>query len=192
MSIPLDRLQTLLEQNRTLAEKFGDDYFKAISNSQTPWITLLSCCDSRVQPHELLEDPTNQIFAVNVLGNAFGTTEGAVDYGIYHLNTPILLIVGHSDCGAVKAFEEEPSTIQTALEHVATSFQDGLEAEVCQNVEKNMHHQVALALDKYKDLVEKGRLTVVGAYFDLANDLGHGYGELIIKNINGDRNYDMV
>lgn len=183
------RLESIINWYDNVSNDYGAAFFEKQSTSQSPWMTLISCCDSRVQPHVIIEEPINEIFSVNVIGNAIESAAGSVDYGIYHLQTPVLLILGHTDCGAVKAslngYHNEPDRIREALEPVAASFKTGRHEHVCDNVLQNVDYQVKVAVDMYQELVDAEKLVVVGAYFDLANDYEKGYGKISITNING-------
>ena len=65
------------------------------------------------------KDMTNHVFHIRNIGNQIENNFGSVDYGIHHLKTPILLILGHTDCGAVKAsqidFSKESDEIRQEL-----------------------------------------------------------------------------
>lgn len=90
--------------NRQFVEQHGEAYFQAYNAKQTPFITLVSCSDSRVPLNAILPDTVNKIFSIQNIGNQILSSQGSIDYGIFHLKTPILMILGHSDCGAIKAY----------------------------------------------------------------------------------------
>ncbi len=192
----IKKLAPLVEQNRKLQSQNNETFFQSHSSQQSPWITLVSCCDSRVQPHLFLAEPVNQIFTVEGIGNAVQSSAGSIDYGIHHLHTPILMILGHSDCGAVKAclagYEKEGEDIKNALDPVAQSFAEGRARSLKDNIRKNIDHQVSVALEKYGTLVKEDRLLVVGAYYDFANDFGKGHGRLYFVNINGIKDQESI
>ncbi|HEY4798400.1 MAG TPA: carbonic anhydrase, partial [Bacteroidia bacterium] len=97
-------ISQIVKGNTLFTKEHGLSYFDEFKQQQTPFITLVTCSDSRVPQHALLPDTTNKVFTVKNIGNQILSTEGSVDYGIYHLKTPVLLILGHSDCGAIKAY----------------------------------------------------------------------------------------
>ena len=74
------------------------------TDGQEPFATILACSDSR-DPVELLFDRgVGDLFVVRVAGNIAGESEMAtVEYGVGHLNTPLLIVMGHTKCGAVTA-----------------------------------------------------------------------------------------
>src|SRR5262245_9624613 len=75
-----------------------------VAQGQEPFATILACSDSR-DPVELVFDRgIGDLFVVRVAGNVAGVRELAtVEYGVGHLHTPLLIVMGHSKCGAVTA-----------------------------------------------------------------------------------------
>jgi len=118
-------------ENIKFSEDRGPEYFRRHMTGQTPHITLVTCSDSRVQSKAILPDSINRIFTIRNIGNQIASCEGSVDYGVYHLHTPVLLILGHSDCGAIKAFmggyREEPSSIKTELDNLRDALSNLIE-----------------------------------------------------------------
>ena len=71
---------------------------------QHPFATILTCSDSRVPPELVFDQGVGDIFVVRVAGNVCGEDEaGTIEYGADHLKTPLLVVLGHSRCGAVTA-----------------------------------------------------------------------------------------
>jgi carbonic anhydrase len=72
--------------------------------AQKPFATVLSCSDSRVPAELAFDQGLGDIFVVRVAGNVADTDElGTVEYGVDHLETPVLVVLGHTKCGAVTA-----------------------------------------------------------------------------------------
>jgi carbonic anhydrase len=88
-------------------------YFANFQTAQHPRATIVMCSDSRGQTTSIDYTPDNDLFMVRNIGNSFQNNKGSVEYGVLHLHTPILMIIGHSECGAVKAVH---SGIQGTLE----------------------------------------------------------------------------
>jgi carbonic anhydrase len=139
-----------------------------------------------------MPDTSNKVFTIQNIGNQILSTEGSVDYGIYHLKTQILLFLGHSDCGAIKAylkgFEDESYNIKHELDFLRPTIKekeikdfDRLHSHV---IEKNLDYQVNIACKKYKDLIQEGKLTVMAAIYDFRGEFGKGMGDIVIVNVN--------
>ncbi len=171
-------------------------FFSEFLKKQKPFITMVTCSDSRVQPEVFGINPINNIFSVRNIGNQLITSLGSVDYGVNHLKTPLLIILGHVRCGAItsalQGYENETfATIRELnnlcqpLERIRQKrfkrFHDAVEEAVLENI----HYQVSLALKRYRQKVESGDLTVVGALYDFANLYGKGKGRVLIVNLNG-------
>jgi len=187
---PSEVIELIKEGNNVFLENHNDSFFKKHQNRQNPVITMVSCSDSRDQCAAILPEGINRIFFIRNIGNQIANSEGSVDYGILHLKTPVLLIVGHSDCGAVKAwhdgYQDEPSTIQRELNKMNPAFINEYDASnKVASILKNLNYQVQVAMSKYIDLVKNDELAIVGAYYDFANDLGNDHGRLNIISING-------
>lgn len=74
------------------------------ASGQHPLATVLSCSDSRVPSELLFDEGIGDVFSVRVAGNVADTDElGTIEYGVDHLGTPLLVVLGHTSCGAVTA-----------------------------------------------------------------------------------------
>lgn len=77
---------------------------KDVLADQKPIATILTCSDSRVIPEYIFDAGIGELFVVRTAGNIVDSVVlGSIEYGTEHLNTPILLILGHEKCGAVTA-----------------------------------------------------------------------------------------
>ncbi len=73
-------------------------------NGQKPFVTVITCADSRLPVERLFDRGVGDVFVVRVAGNVAGGSEtGTIEYGIEHLHTPLLVVMGHTKCGAVAA-----------------------------------------------------------------------------------------
>lgn len=186
-------ISDIIKNNDSFVSTRGEAFFKPHMNAQHPRITLIACCDSRVQPIAIEPEPIDRVFTIETIGNQMASAQGSVDYGILHLHTPVLLILGHTDCGAIKAYmkgyEKENDAIKGELDNLKAALKspgDGtFDDELLKNIKKNVEHQVSTAMNRYKALISEGKLTIVGAVYDFVNALGKGYGRVIITSING-------
>ena len=90
-----------LADNESYRQK-GDKYFQAFVKTQTSRATFVSCADSRVHSHAWDQTPDSDDFIIRNIGNQVKNAHGSVEYRIEHLKTPLLIIVGHTGCGAVR------------------------------------------------------------------------------------------
>jgi SulP family sulfate permease len=191
--LPPEIIAQIVLGNNYFTQTHPHEYFESFSYEQKPYITLVTCSDSRVPLNSLMPDTSNRVFSIQNIGNQILSTEGSVDYGIYHLKTPILFFLGHSDCGAIKAylegFEKETYNIKHELDFLQPSIKefekskdfDKLHSHV---IEKNLDYQVNIAFKKYKDLVQAGQLTILAGFYDFRGEYGKGKGDIVIVNVN--------
>jgi len=187
---PSEVVELIQNGNEEFLKTKGPGYFLSHIESQTPLITLLTCSDSRVQSTAILPDPVNNIFTVENIGNQVSTSEGSLDFGVLNLKTPLLLIAGHSCCGAITAYCDgyscEPDSIKLELDQLQPVFsgREGASGVFHRTIE-NIQYQVKMAMGKYASQVEAGDLIIAGAYYDFADDFKQGYGKLIFLSLNG-------
>lgn len=180
-------LKNLFNDNADYVTQISKEKFESFKDSQTPRATVIMCSDSRVQSDAFHRSPVNDLFFIRNIGNQIMTTEGSVEYGVYHLNTPVLLIIGHTQCGAIKAsmedYRNESIAIQKELDHLDPLPQH----TVNENVIENVHQQVDFSLKKFKDKIDKKELIVLGTVYDFRDDFKKGHGRLLLINFNGER-----
>ena len=191
-------LRDAFADNRAYMER-GDKFFAAFADKQTPRATVITCADSRVHSQAWDLTPENDDFTVRDIGNQVENVEGSVEYGVEHLHTPLLLVIGHTGCGAVKAAMGDTSKlsepIRKELEHLHVPAADPNkppDAAWAEAVVSNVNNQVAFSLKRFSHQVHEGTLTVVGAVYDFRNDLGQGAGKLVVVNVNGNADQDRM
>jgi carbonic anhydrase len=172
--------------------KHGPKFFEAFAKSQRPRSTVVACSDSRIQNAAWDLTPENDDFTVRNIGNQIATSAGSVEYGVEHLGTAVLLVVGHTGCGAVKAAIGDKTTLSPTLRREIDSIivpkelvGQNSDSSWTQAVIANLNAQVKVGLGMFGQYVAEGRLTVIGALYDFRNDLGKGAGRLTIVNVNG-------
>ncbi|HLN20742.1 MAG TPA: bifunctional SulP family inorganic anion transporter/carbonic anhydrase [Bacteroidales bacterium] len=187
--------------NNYFTQTHPKEYFESFGQEQKPYLTLVTCSDSRVPLNSLMPDTSNKVFSIQNIGNQILSTEGSVDYGIYHLKTPMLLFLGHSDCGAIKAylkgFDDESYNIKHELDFLRPSIKEiqtvndfgALHTHI---IEKNLDYQVNIACKKYKDLIQDGRLVVMSGFYDFRGEFGKGMGDIVIVNVNKIRDVEQM
>lgn len=182
-------IDLLIQNNQQFIERTSIDFFSEFQEGQNPLITLVCCSDSRVQSEALIDSSFNKIFTIRNIGNQIYSNEGSVDYGILHLKTPILLLLGHTDCGAIKAFRggyaKEPDSIKAELDHLIPAIDTENSLNTC--ISHNIDYQVEIALEKYGEQILNNELLVVGAIYDFKNEFEQGFGKLIIHSLNGEK-----
>jgi carbonic anhydrase len=158
--------------------------FRAVSEAQYPIAIVVSCADSRVSPDILFDSGVGELFVIRVAGNvvhgAGVTVKGSIEYAIAELNVPLIVVLGHTNCGAVKAAVKHiddkdslPGSINGLVELIkpVVSKVQGQSGEIYENVTRA---NVAAGVEKLKNLqpilaprVQSGSVKVVGGVYDL-------------------------
>lgn len=175
-------LHEMMEGNTRFVEgrmtSFNDDLkmLKAkTAEKQEPFAALLSCADSRV-PVELAFDQTiGHLFVTRVAGNvASSEIIASLEYGVAVLGTKVIMVLGHANCGAVKASIDAkavPGQISTLYRYIRSAVdQAGKDLDAA--IKANANIQAALLRDSspvIADAIKQKQLTVVAAFYDLAS-----------------------
>jgi carbonic anhydrase len=190
-----EAIKAVIKGNEKFKHHHDSHHFDSFQTGQAPSLTVITSSDSRLHTHLFGMEPDNNIFIIRNIGNQVKNSEGSVDYGVRHLHTKILMILGHSNCGAIKAamgdYSNETEGIKAELDTLAPVIaaddkQGDKRTRWGKNIERNVDYQVRLAMELYEDRIDHGELTVVGAVYDFNNLYGKGRGTLVITNINGE------
>ncbi|QDU32814.1 Carbonic anhydrase [Poriferisphaera corsica] len=157
--------------------------------SKYAFATILSCSDSRV-PLELIFDQSFlDLFVIRVAGNVSGVSQlGSIEYGLAHVKTPVLLVLGHENCGAVEATIQavdqgnlvlernipalieqiKPAVERTKKEHPNAKDHELLDLAIAENVYQQIA-QIYYLSPVTRKLSQAGLVRVVGAVYNLRN-----------------------
>lgn len=161
-------------------------FFQELSKGQHPRATVVTCSDSRVHTNMLDSTPEGDLFMVRNIGNQVATAKGSVEYGVNHLASSLLIIIGHSSCGAIKAASGDYAALEADIKKELDTINITKGGANIDGVKTNVNNQVTAALKEFADKVKSGQLVVVGAVYDFADDMKQGAGKLNIINVNGD------
>jgi carbonic anhydrase len=179
---PAAALQELMNGNQRFTSNrmtaFDQDLAILKQNTvekQEPFAAVLSCADSRVPVELVFDQSIGHIFVTRVAGNVV-TSEiiASLEYGAAVLGTKVILVMGHGNCGAVKATiqaKEVPGQISALYPHIQPAVdQAGSNLEAA--TKANAKIQAALlreASTVVAGLVKEGKLKVVAGYYDIAS-----------------------
>ncbi len=187
---PADALEALKAGNQRFVE--GDSrhdnsdisYIKQLDSlGQKPFATVIACSDSRVPVELLFDQGFGDIFVIRTAGNSLidNVTLGSVDYAINHLQSKVVVVLGHSNCGAITSIVnmggdhghgvENDHEVQVLLESIATYIPQhkGSHQELDQAILDNTEVQKRQVLNRphIKRLIEEKKLDVVSAIYHL-------------------------
>ena len=160
------------------------DDFRAVADAQFPEAVIVACADSRVSPDLLFDTGVGDLFVVRVAGNVVDgagvTVKGSIEYAIAELHVPLIVVLGHSNCGAVKSAVKHidhrdslPGAIDGLVELIkpAVVKVQGQPGDVYANATRE---NVKIGVAKLKNLqpilasrVKAGSVKVVGGVYDL-------------------------
>lgn len=96
------------QRNELMPVNLSSTKREQLLNGQNPIAVIVTCSDSRVPPEFIFNQGLGDLFVVRVAGNVIDKIElGSVEYAVKHLKTPLIVVMGHQNCGAVEAAIEE-------------------------------------------------------------------------------------
>jgi len=152
-----------------------------VSKGQSPFAIIVGCADSRVPPEVVFDQGLGDLFVVRIAGNIIDDAIlGSVEYAAEHLRAPLVMVLGHENCGAVKATVEILETGAAAPGHIGSLVKaitpavqaaksakgDVVNNAVTANVLWGMM-QLKSASPILTELIHKHELMVVGGRYDL-------------------------
>ena len=148
-----------------------------LTSGQYPHAEILSCADSRVPPEIIFDQGLGDLFVVRVAGNVASAVEvGSLEYGAEHLHIPLLVVLGHEQCGAVTAavqgsppeghINELVNLIKPAVEKSRGLPGDPVANAVRTNVEMVVK-ELRSSTPILSELVAQHKLKIIGAVYSL-------------------------
>lgn len=168
----MNELEKLLEGNKRFIEgKLTQRDLiarrKEVVDGQEPYVTIVTCSDSRVVPEFIFDAGIGDVFTVIVAGNVCDKAVlGSIEYGTGHLKTPLLVLLGHSKCGAVTAScecggKKSGNNIDYIVEKIFPAVKKGdVEGTVKENL-RCVEKEILETSPIVKELVEKEELKIV-------------------------------
>jgi carbonic anhydrase len=149
-----------------------------LATSQAPFAIVLGCADSRTSPELLFDQGLGDLFVLRVAGNVLNDeTLGSIEYAVEHLGSPLIVVLGHERCGAVKAARDTiaanskaPGHIQSLVKAIGPAVATTSSADAETTAKTNVLN-VARTLREsgpfLKERAAEGKILVIGAHYDL-------------------------
>lgn len=140
-------------------------------NGQTPCAVVVCCADSRVPPEHIFHAGISELFVIRNAGNLMDTFSlGSVEYAVEHLNAPLVIIMGHTGCGAVGAAlhkEQAGGGLGKILAEVAEAIGDEIDPREAER--KNLLHSMHRLgkSEVLKELHQQGRVEFCAAIYNI-------------------------
>ena len=145
---------------------------QTLFNEQHPWATVLTCADSRVSPSWIFDTTPGELFVIRSAGNtAFDAAIASIEYSVSILQTPLVMVMGHSGCGAVSTAMGH-GVLSPSLERLITPIRSQIadSADLAEAVRSNALGTAASVRESSTLLREaeaNGAMTLVVSYFNL-------------------------
>ncbi|MDY0361721.1 MAG: carbonic anhydrase [Desulforegulaceae bacterium] len=198
-------VKELISNNQKFIKNDLAQIYNPFIEKQTPKITLVTCSDSRISATGLFAPNTiNHVFSIRNIGNQIRSAEGSVDFGVLKLRTPVLVILGHTCCSAVRmsltdfsgdtlGICRELSLLKEGLQTMEKRYKTDEDPIAYERyTEINVDYQVKYAVQRYRELVNSGELTVIGMMVDLNRSFHGATCEEYITNINGTSDINQI
>jgi carbonic anhydrase len=177
----IDGNKRFVEGNLTSLSNLAQDR-EQLASGQSPFAVIVCCSDSRVPPEIVFDQTLGQLFVVRTAGQVIDeAARGSIIYGVDFLKAPLLLVLGHSGCGAVEAaiaaIQGSPipgyayrfaEAIGPAVQSVINEPGDQLDNAIRANITMGAD-QLRTAEPDLAAAVGSGQLTVAGGFYDLAS-----------------------
>jgi carbonic anhydrase len=185
---PDEALQLLMEGNRNFtndvptAAPVGRERRLEIAKGQAPFAAYVTCSDSRVSPEILFGRGLGELFIIRNAGNTVDTVAlGSIEFAVAELGVPLVVVMGHESCGAVKAAKAVvdsnatfPGSIGKMIEPIIPAVLevrgregDMLDHAIRANVSRVVKQLRTTTDPLLLDPQKTGKLKVVGAHYDL-------------------------
>lgn len=181
---PETSLQKLIEgNNRYVLDKSEKPRQNSARRSETaesqhPFAIVVTCSDSRVPPEILFDQGIGDLFIIRTAGNVIDSAAiGSIEYAAEHLGVQLIVVLGHERCGAVSAAVkggEAPGQISTLVKYIEPAVEKAKHIKTGGLIDNAINENVSNTVEKIaesepilKELREKGKLKVTGAYYDL-------------------------
>ena len=190
---PDDVLQKFLERNKKVVDgqatfdyaQFHKERDETAKNGQKPNLTVIACSDSRVPVEEIFAAYPGEIFVIKTAGNVLDDIgKASLEYALAHLPTSVVLVLGHTQCGAVTSTVEvyksgeilEGSHLYALTEKIrpivvevradGVSDENLIDATIVKNA-KSVANEIVTSMPLAKKLVEAGEVKIIPAMYHL-------------------------
>lgn len=178
-----EALKALMDGNErfrkgeTIAPRRTPADFSSMALHQAPKAVVIACADSRVPPEILFDQGVGDLFVIRIAGNIINRAEagvvGSMAFAVLVLGAPLVMVLGHSNCGAVEAaLNGKKDSLPASIRELVAMVQTGSEKDLARAIAANVKAGVATAKDiepSFNRLIQKDQLKITGSVYDLAS-----------------------
>jgi len=164
--------------DKSAAQDLGAERRRELAKGQHPFAIVLTCADSRVAPEYIFNQGLGDIFVLRVAGNiADPFVLGSMEYALEHLHAPLVVVLGHTQCGAVEAAlgEHKPAgNLGKLIEdvYVGQDLPKERAAALPTAIQNNVRHHADLLTKRsevVKEFVEHKKARIVSGVYSLSS-----------------------
>jgi len=178
-------LQRLLDgnkryvNNKSIHPNRSEERRKEILEKQSPYAIIVGCSDSRISPEIIFDEGLGDLFVVRDAGNVIGEIElDSIEYSALYLNSSIILVLGHENCGAIGAvIDNNTQDIQAVAKLIEPSVEKAKESKP-ENLLELATKTNALYMKNYLEnspniakLIKENKIKVYAGYYNLKTGL---------------------
>jgi len=176
---PDSALQALVEGNQRFSEDKSlhpdrtSERRQELTATQTPFATILGCSDSRVSPEIIFDQGIGDLFIVRVAGNVVGPLElDSIEYSVLYLHASIIVVLGHENCGAIKAVLEGNTKDIEAVADLLKPAAEATKKQKSNRLESTIKTNAQMVADQLKKspvlnrFIAEKKLSIVEGYYN--------------------------
>ncbi len=158
--------QKAMENSGDISPEIRED---TAQNGQNPYAVVITCADSRVAPEHIFMAGIGELFTIRNAGNVVDEIVlGSAEYGAQHLDAKVIVVLGHTQCGAVDATigDAGHDNIIFITERISDAIGEETDPAAAEQLNVQNSVDALMQSEIIKSLVEEGSLVVVGAIYD--------------------------
>ena len=145
---------------------------RTAKEGQHPYAIVITCSDSRVIPDAIFSAGIGDLFVIRVAGNVLDNHQlGSVEYAFSHLDANLIVMLGHTKCGAISAAQNSHGTTDKFIKYIIEDITEAIgdETDDYKATVLNVKHGVNIIRNAFHDHpdIEDGELDVLGAVYDI-------------------------
>ena len=152
-----------------------------LRSGQAPFAVVVGCSDSRVCPEIIFDVNLGDLFVIRTAGHVIDESVlGSMQYAVKHLHVPLIVVLGHSCCGAVQAAVDRVKEVKS-LNKLIKSIHHTIKDCLCRkgiDIDHVIEEHTKLDTEHLKDrwsffapYIKSGDLTIIAAHYDMATGL---------------------
>ena len=196
---PQQGYELLLEGNKRFINNLKRDHdhlelINQTSDGQYPFAVILSCMDSRTSAELIFDQGLGDLFSIRIAGNIVNNDIlASIEYAIKYVGTKVLMVLGHTECGAIKSAKQEVKDghITDLLKRIHPSISKAmlssgedyqLDDKVAYTNVENSLEEIITRSEIVKSMFEKGQIGIIGGVYNVENGVVDFFKNIIKKH----------